>query len=112
MFNSIFSRTKGYEDLGSNDFAKGIESKDAVVLDVRTSGEFSSGHIPKAKNIDIMGYDFQGRIANLDKSKSYYVYCRSGGRSGRACQIMKKAGFENVYNLQSGIGSWRGKVVR
>jgi len=47
----------------------------------------------------------------LDKTKKYYVYCRSGGRSGQACNIMQQMGFGNTYNLIGGIMEWEGPIV-
>jgi rhodanese-related sulfurtransferase len=84
----------------------------AVILDVRTEDEFNEGIIPGAINIDIYkGQGFIYSIEELDKSKNYYVYCRSGGRSGQACSIMRELGFENAYNLLGGIMNWEGEVV-
>lgn len=88
------------------------EDANAVILDVRTEDEFNEGIIPGAINIDIYkGQGFIYSIEELDKSKNYYVYCRSGGRSGQACSIMKELGFENAYNLLGGIMNWEGEVV-
>lgn len=84
----------------------------AVILDVRTEEECSEGIIPGAINIDIYkGQGFIYSIEELDKSKNYYVYCRSGGRSGQACSIMSQLGFENAYNLLGGIMNWEGEVI-
>jgi rhodanese-related sulfurtransferase len=84
----------------------------AVILDVRTEDEFSEGMIPGAINIDIYkGQGFIYSIEELDKSKNYYVYCRSGGRSGQACSIMSQLGFESTYNLLGGMMNWEGEVV-
>ncbi len=104
MFKSMF--TKNYEDLGGQVFKKMYkETPGAVLLDVRTPGEFSSGHISGAKNIDFTSSSFGSKIAALDKSKTYFLYCRSGARSGGACNAMAAEGFK-VYNLAGGIGSW------
>ena len=78
----------------------------AVLLDVRTPGEFSEGYISNATNIDFNSESFKDKIATLDKSKTYFVYCRSGNRSGQACKMMGDAGFTNVYNLSGGMMSW------
>ena len=84
----------------------------AIILDVRTEDEFNEGIIPGAINIDIYkGQGFIYSIEELDKSKNYYVYCRSGGRSGQACSIMRELGFQNAYNLLGGIMNWEGEVV-
>lgn len=84
----------------------------AVILDVRTEGECNEGIIPKAINIDFhKGQGFVYQIDELDKSKSYYVYCRSGARSEQACHLMNQMGFENTFNLLGGIMQWQGEMV-
>ena len=106
----IFERTKSYTDLKSGDFEKELKNNsNAVVIDVRTRGEFNSGKIPGAINIDLMSADFRGRIAALDKSKTYLVYCRSGSRSAQACTLMAAQGL-TTSNLSGGIISWRGEL--
>jgi len=84
----------------------------AVILDVRTEDEWNDGIIPNAINIDIYkGQGFIYAIEELDKSKNYYVYCKAGGRSEQACNIMNQLGFENTYNLIGGMMQWKGEVV-
>ena len=99
-------------DLSQDDWAQGLsEDAIAVVLDVRTEDEFDQGIIPNAINIDIYkGQGFIYKLEELDKSKTYYVYCRSGARSGQACKIMNELGFEKAYNLVGGILAWEGEV--
>ncbi|HAS44776.1 MAG TPA: rhodanese-like domain-containing protein [Microscillaceae bacterium] len=87
------------------------KDRKAQLIDVRSPGEFQSGHISKAKNINVMAPGFKSQIEALDKTKTYYVYCRSGMRSARACKIMAKSGFENVHNLKGGVMAWSGKLV-
>ena len=88
------------------------EDANSVILDVRTEDEFKEWIIPGAINIDIYkGQGFIDAIEEMDKSKNYYVYCRSGGRSGQACSIMSELGFENAYNLLGGIMNWEGEVI-
>jgi rhodanese-related sulfurtransferase len=88
------------------------EHDDAVILDVRTLDEWNDGIIPGATNIDIyQGQGFIAQLEELDKSKTYYVYCRSGARSAQACNIMGQLGFEKAYNLIGGIMQWEGPVV-
>lgn len=86
--------------------------ENVVILDVRTEDEYNDGIIQDAINIDIhKGQEFISEIEALDKTKKYYVYCRSGARSGKACQIMNELGFENAYNLEGGIMGWDGEIV-
>lgn len=101
------------EDLTQEEWAEQLANDgNAVVLDVRTEDEVEDGIIPNAINIDIYkGQRFIDDIEDLDKSKNYYVYCRSGNRSGQACQIMEQLGFENAYNLEGGMLEWTGDVV-
>lgn len=79
---------------------------DALVLDVREDKEYAAGHIPKAKHIPLG--QLSNRVKELEKfrGKPILVTCRSGHRSARACGILKKAGFENVYNQAGGIIAW------
>lgn len=87
-------------------------NENAVILDVRTEQEFNDGSIPGALNIDIYkGQGFIYQVEELDKSKSYYIYCRSGARSGQACNIMQQLGFDSTYNLLGGIIEWEGPVI-
>ena len=86
--------------------------ENAFILDVRTEDECNEGMIPDAINIDIYkGQGFIYLIEELDKSKNYYIYCKSGGRSGQACSIMNQLGFKNTYNLLGGMLEWNGEVV-
>ena len=101
------------EDLSQEEWAEQLASDDnAVILDVRTDAEVAEGIIPNAIQIDFnKGQEFINEIETLDKSKNYYLYCRSGNRSGQACQIMEQLGFENAYNLEGGMLQWTGDVV-
>ena len=94
-------------NLDANAFASDIKNPGVVVLDVRTAGEFASGHIENAINIDVESSDFDAQIAKLDKKVEYAVYCHSGRRSGIATEKMAKSGFEKVTNLNGGIQAWQ-----
>jgi rhodanese-related sulfurtransferase len=80
-------------------------ASNGVLLDVRTAGEVAGGKLPNALNIDIMSPSFGQKISQLDKNKTYFIYCRSGNRSGQACAIMHRMGFD-VRNLNGGIGAF------
>ncbi|MEQ8217572.1 MAG: rhodanese-like domain-containing protein [Arenibacter sp.] len=100
-------------DLSQEEWSEQLESdENAFLLDVRTPDEVEEGYIPNATNIDIyLGQEFVAELEKLDKTKNYYVYCRSGQRSGQACAIMNKLGFENAYNLLGGFMNWEGEVA-
>ncbi len=100
-------------DLSQEEWVEKLnEDEYAIILDVRTEEELEEGRIPEAKNIDIyQGQGFIDELEKLDKTKNYYVYCRSGNRSGQACAIMNSIGFENAFNLAGGFMNWEGEVA-
>ena len=77
-----------------------------VILDVRTQAEYDSGHIENAANLDYYSPTFTQDINNLDKTRVYIIYCRSGGRPANALNIMKNLGFREAYNMLGGINGW------
>lgn len=79
---------------------------DFVILDVRTAAEFQAGHLAGAQNIDFYAPTFATEIAKLDKTKTYFVYCRSGNRSGKTLQLMERLRFTQASHLQGGIVGW------
>ncbi|OIQ18851.1 rhodanese-like domain-containing protein [Lacinutrix sp. MedPE-SW] len=101
-------------DLSQEQWKAQLEADDnAFILDVRTEEEVADGYIPNAKNINIFkGQAFIYELEALDKNKNYYVYCKSGGRSGQACSIMNQLGFENAYNLVGGFQEWTGEKTQ
>ena len=100
-------------DLSQEEWTEQLQQdNNAVVLDVRTPEEMEEGYIPDAINIDIyLGQGFLDGIEKLDKSKNYYVYCRSGNRSRQACALMKNIGIPNAFNLEGGFMEWEGDIV-
>ena len=95
--------------LTADEFEKEITTKaDIQILDVRTPGEFFSGHIKNALHADWNDKkEFDRRIIFVDKSKPVYVYCLAGGRSAAAAAKMRKMGYENVFELTGGTNAWR-----
>lgn len=81
---------------GDAEMVKKMLSENALVLDVRTAGEFSGGHYPGALNIAVQ--ELPQRIADLPKGRPIVVYCASGARSERARRMLEQAGFQNVVN--------------
>ncbi len=76
-----------------------IKTNSGELLDVRTASEYEAGYIQNAQNIDFLSGEFERTIPTLDKNKTYYLYCKSGGRSGKATDLLLAAGFEKVYNI-------------
>jgi rhodanese-related sulfurtransferase len=101
-------------DLSQEEWAEQLEGDDnALILDVRTPEEVEEGYIPGSIHIDIYrGQEFLDEVEKLDPNKNFYVYCRSGNRSGQACAILNSLGIENAYNLEGGFNEWEGEVAQ
>ena len=90
-------------------FQRMTKKKNAVLLDVRTPGEFNEGHIPGSIQLNVQNAEeFNAGIATLDKKKTYLLYCRSGKRSNQAKMQMKAAGFKKLFDLEGGFSQWQG----
>lgn len=100
-----------YKNIDNQSFREGMQKENAVIIDVRTANETFEGIIPGALHLDIMNGDFMEEVKKMDKSKEYYVYCRSGNRSGAACGAMANMGFSRLFNLAQGMMAWDGPVV-
>lgn len=99
------AQTTKFKTVPPQEFQKLMNDKNIIILDVRTPEEVSEGKIPGAINIDYYSNTFEQQISKLDKSKTVMVYCRSGGRSAKASEILANKGFK-VINLGGGIQSW------
>ena len=101
------------QDLTQSQWREQIsQDENALILDVRTDKEVEEGMIPNARQIDIQNAaGFMQKAQDLDTSKNYYVYCRSGARSAQACMILKSLGFSNTYNLLGGMVEWEGETT-
>ena len=82
-----------------------------VIIDVRTPQEFAEERIEGALNLDYYADTFEDELNKLDKTKTYVIYCRSGGRSGNALALMKELGFSEVYNVQGEIINWKSAAL-
>jgi rhodanese-related sulfurtransferase len=104
------SHVEAVQTVNSTEAEKMIQSNinnpEFIILDVRTPGEFESGHIGGAINIDYNADDFETKISQIDKTKIYLVYCRTGHRSSKAVSMMKEKGFKSINNLDGGISDW------
>ena len=88
-------------------FSKAIATPGAQILDVRTAGEYQSGHIANALQANWLDEkEFKKRTQHLDKSKTVYIYCQSGGRSASAQEVLMQAGYQ-VVNLEGGMSNWK-----
>jgi rhodanese-related sulfurtransferase len=107
LLTGCSSGSESEMNLDASGFQAKTQEAGVVVLDVRTRGEFNEGHIANAINIDVEGATFLNEIAQLDKSKTYAVYCRSGRRSADAVTKMSNEQFVSLFNLNGGILDWQ-----
>lgn len=101
-------------DLTQKEWCEQLENDpDAVILDVRTPAEVAEGFIPGAIAMDIQNTsEFYKHAQEMDASKNYYIYCRSGGRSGQACALFNALGIKNAFNLIGGVLAWKGELKK
>ncbi|MCB1790550.1 MAG: rhodanese-like domain-containing protein [Gammaproteobacteria bacterium] len=83
-----------------------INHEDAVVVDVRSMAEFKDGHIVNAVNIPLNSLGNSIKQLEKYRNRPIVAVCRSGSRSGAACGLLRKNGFENVKNLRGGMLAW------
>ena len=82
-----------------------------VIIDVRTPEEYTDGHIEKAINLDYYSETFRDELNQLNKSKTYLIYCKTGERSGITSDIMKDLGFGNAHDMPGGIIGWESRGI-
>lgn len=102
------AQSDGINVLSPKDFIEQAKADTtSIILDVRTPGEYKEEHLAGAQQLDFLNTSaFEAGIKQLDKSHTYYVYCRSGKRSHNACIKMKKQGFK-VFDMEGGILNWK-----
>ena len=103
------AKPQGIQDVDVAAFKAKMQDENVVLLDVRTPEEVAAGKIEGALEIDVLADDFEQKIQGLEKDKTYLVYCKAGSRSARACKVMEKAGFQDLYNLKGGYSAWTSK---
>ena len=102
----LFGETGTLETVRADEFFSLLEERQdegkGIILDVRTAGEVADGTAPGSENIDFYGSEFKNTIDGLDKDETYFIYCRSGSRSGQTLRLMESLGFNEVYDLSGG----------
>jgi phage shock protein E len=104
-FFNMFSGPSMDEQLASAN-----QQPDALIVDVRTPGEFAGGHVPHAINVPVSSIeDLEKKTTGKDQP--LYLYCASGARSSSAAKYLKSRGYTQVVNM-GGIGSYSGPLER
>jgi thioredoxin 1 len=95
------------KDLNPDEFEHALSAgKKVQLVDVRTAGEYASGHLEGAKLMDWSNGQFQKEMSTLDKEEPVLLYCGSGRRSDAALNAMREAGFKDVRHMMGGIQAW------
>ncbi|MGM0945032.1 MAG: rhodanese-like domain-containing protein [Bacteroidota bacterium] len=112
--SQAFAQADSAKVVSVEKFDKMKSKKKNVLLDIRTPEEIAEGQIAGAGNIDFLDESFSQKIEQLDKSKTYLLYCRTGKRTAKAGAAMKAAGFKKVYMLDGGLTAWQeqGKPIK
>ena len=110
----IVQQTQAIVHVNVAQFETLLEKENGTILDVRTPEEWAEGIINGAQQMNYYDDDFATQIAALDKSKAVFVYCKAGGRSSSAAEVLKENGFTKIYNLDGGMDAWKeqGKDVQ
>jgi rhodanese-related sulfurtransferase len=103
---------KGAVSVKAEEFRACIQKPGAVLLDVRTEGEYADGHIPGSVNNDVTRSGFVGRMTVPEKNTPICLYCRSGSRSKKALQELSEAGYSDLTELKGGITAWPYEITQ
>ncbi len=104
---------KEVKKLDSSEFRLRLHNnKKARLIDVSSEGEHRELHIPGSLNYDVLSPEFIGKLECMNKSRTYFIYCRNGKRSETAIRLMEEFGFKRVYALMSGLQDWKGTLAR
>ncbi|AWI11504.1 sulfurtransferase [Compostibacillus humi] len=104
FFVNRFMPVKGITNISVQEAKDKFKDKNVQFVDVRTPAEYKANHRKPFINIPIS--NLTSKIDQLDKEKEIVVICQSGMRSAQAAKILKKQGFEKVYNVKGGMSAW------
>ncbi|QRG67747.1 rhodanese-like domain-containing protein [Brevibacillus choshinensis] len=103
--------SKGWQDITTEQVESRLSKDPGIqLIDVRNPDEYEVGHIPGAKLIPLP--ELPARINEIDQSREVIFICRSGNRSGKACEYLTQLGFANLNNMVGGMLAWTGKQER
>lgn len=105
--NKNITESKGVMNVKPYEFNEIIENNNVIILDVRTPEEIAEGTILNASTINYYDNDFKRKISLIQKDKIICIYCKVGGRSSSAADMLIENGFPLVYNLYGGIEAWQ-----
>lgn len=106
VFYELRLKSMGQSQVSASDAVRLI-NKGALVIDVRNAESFGNGHIVNARNIELAALESDSGIVKKQKNKVLLTVCDNGHHSSKAANLLRKAGFEHVYNIKAGLTGWR-----
>lgn len=107
LFSIVTLSATNVQHVDAKQFYELIASGNGVILDVRTEGEYSRGHIENSTLISTSDRDFVKKVSLLQKDKPLYVYCLTGSRSYAVVNYLSQQGYTRLYNLSRGTMDWQ-----
>jgi rhodanese-related sulfurtransferase len=107
LWPTVAQAIGGSKEVGTMEATRLMNSGEALVLDIRDSGEYNGGRIPKSKNVPLAELDKRVDDFAKFKDKPVIVTCRSNSKAGAAARLLKAKGFNNVYQLAGGFTAWQ-----
>ena len=99
-------KSQGLLSVGVQDAVR-LMNKGAVIVDVRSEGEFASGHVVNARNVPLAQIQSDADTLKKQRKKTLLTVCDTGLASSRAAGVLRKAGYENVFSLKGGLRAWQ-----
>jgi rhodanese-related sulfurtransferase len=107
VFTEISGLFRGFKGLGPAALTALINRENALVIDLRPMADFQKGHIPGSKNVQMSQFDPEAKQLSAARALPVVLVCKAGQSSSDAARRLRKAGFEQVYILDGGIGAWQ-----
>jgi rhodanese-related sulfurtransferase len=107
--DDLLTQARANLNIITRDNVPALVNDGATVLDIREPGEFNMGHLPGAVHIPrgLLEFMVGNHAALLDPKKALVVYCKNGGRSTLAADLLQRMGFENITMLEQGFDGWQ-----
>lgn len=105
--SELWRLLRGPKPLPPSEAVRLINSRDAVVVDVRSAGDFKKGHILNAVNVPVAGVEKRAKEIAKDTDRTIICYCAMGSVAPQACAKLKKQGYSHAYALKGGINAWQ-----